>query len=204
MNVHIPSKDTLYYIFLCFGLIGALYGAFKIIKPIMKNWYINNVLKPVINDCVKPIENKLDQIYNQLTVNGGNLTVKDDLTNMRTSINILRAENRAQIALSDTPTFINDETGACVFVNDSICDMFGATKDEMLGYGWVNFLLDSEKKQKAENFERGLRSDTYIKDSYHVINGVTGEQIQCEYLATVTRDKYGKPVSVIGTVKRIS
>lgn len=204
MNVRFPDKETLYYIFLCFGIIGSLYGLFKIIKPIMKNWYINNVLKPVISECILPISNKVDLILNQLTVNGGNLTVKDDLTNMRTSINILRSENRAQIALSNTPTFINDETGNCIFVNEALCELFGATKDEMTGFGWVNFVLDSEKKQKIENFERSFKTDTYIKDSYHIINGITKEQICCEYLATVTRDKYGKPVSVIGTVKKIS
>ena len=202
MDVHLPTKDTLYYIFLCFGLIGSMYGVIKILKPVMKNWYINNILKPVISDCISPLSKKVDQILTQLTVNGGSVTVKDDLTNMKNSINILRSENRAQLYLSDSPTFINDETGKCVFVNDALCDLFGATKDEMLGFGWSNFLLDEEKKIKTENFARALKTDMNIKDSYHVKNGITGEIILCEYIATVTRDKVGRPISVIGSVKK--
>ena len=190
------------------ALIAALYGGWKVLyKPIM------NLLKKAIGvdvleanqiEMTKTLHylaEKAEQIHGQLTVNGGTVTIKDDLGMIKDSINIMRSELMSSVALSNTPTFINDPTGSCVFVNDALCSIYGANKEQMLGFGWTNFLDDNEKEVKADNWKKGVQYDSIFRDSYHVNNPITKQRFLCEYSANITRDKKGNPISIMGTVK---
>ena len=190
------------------ALIAALYGGWKVLyKPIM------NLLKKAIGvdvleanqiEMTKTLHylaEKAEQIHGQLTVNGGTVTIKDDLGMIKDSINIMRSELMSSVALSNTPTFINDPTGSCVFVNDALCSIYGANKEQMLGFGWTNFLDDNEKEVKADNWKKGVQYDSIFRDSYHVNNPITKQRLLCEYSANITRDKKGNPISIMGTVK---
>jgi len=193
------------------ALIAALYGGFKVLyKPIM------NLLKRAIGvdilesnqiemtKTLNYLAQKAEQIHGQLTINGGTVTIKDDLGMIKDSINIMRSELMSSVALSNTPTFINDPSGACIFVNDALCNIYGSKKEQMLGFGWTNFLDDNEKEVKAENWKKGVQYDSIFRDTYHINNPITGKRFMCEYSANITRDKKGNPISIMGTVKILS
>jgi PAS domain S-box-containing protein len=191
-----------------FAVIAALYGGWKVLyKPIM------NLLKKAIGvdvlesnqyemtKTLNYLAQKAEQIHSQLTINGGTVTIKDDLGMIKDSISIMRSELMSSVALSNTPTFINDPTGSCIFVNDALCNIFGSKKEQMLGFGWTNFLDDNEKEVKAENWKKGVQYDSIFRDTYHVNNPITGKRTLCEYSANITRDKKGSAISIMGTVK---
>lgn len=202
--MNLPYNEILNYIIVLGGAAGSVWAFFKFVKPIMKSWIKDKVIIPAIQDSMQGMNNKLDTVINQLTINGGTVTIKDDLQAIKAGLRNLREEQRAHISLSNEPTFINDASGSCIMVNDALCELFGATKDQMLGYGWINFLQDNEKQIKQDNWNRSLKTDAYIKDSYTVIRGETHEKINCEYAATIIRDAKNNVVSVLGKVKRIS
>ena len=209
--MQIPFIPELKDIIVIFTIIGMLYGAYRILKPKAVNWIqsklgISDLYKgqtEIQSDLKRGLE-KMDSMLVQLTINGGSVTIKDDLTSIKKSLGAIKSELRASLDASPIPTFINEASGSCVYVNEALCNLFGATREEMLGYGWINFLPDEEKKIKAENWQRGIKTDTSIRDRYHVIKGDTNEVMLCEYTATITRDSKGEPISILGTVKKIS
>jgi PAS domain S-box-containing protein len=220
--VQYPIHRFLEYILVLFAVIGGLYGAYKIIKPTAMSWIQNKFgvtelykgqaeIRADVKKAVSKQEavnirmlEKLDSVLVQLTINGGSVTVKDDLSSIKKNLNKIHAEIISYISLSPNPTFLNNEDGSCIAVNEALCNLFGATRDEMLGYGWINFLDDSEKNQKADNWKRGIQKDFSITDRYYITNGKTGERIYCEYVATITRDNEGKIMSIMGIVNRIN
>ena len=190
------------------AVIAALYGGWKVLhKPTMNLFkkaigvgvLENNQIE--MSNTLKYLAEKAEQIHSQLTLNGGTVTIKDDLGMIKDSISIMRSELMSSVALSNTPTFINDATGSCIFVNDALCNIYGSKKEEMLGFGWTNFLDDNEKELKAENWKRGIQHDSIFRDTYHVNNPITKQRFVCEYSANITRDKKGNPISIMGTVK---
>ena len=194
-----------------FALIAALFAGWKILhKPTMnllKKFIGVAILEENQNKMAITLEflaEKANQIHTQLTINGGTITIKDDLGMIKDSLAVIRAEQMATIELSSIPTFINNGDGECTFVNQALCNLFGAkSKEEMLMFSWTNFLDDNEKHIKADNYIRSLEVNNVIRDSYHVNNPIKKTRTFCEYNATVTRDKSGKIRSVIGNVRSL-
>lgn len=220
-------------ILVVFALIGAIYGAYKVLKKPLMNFIkrltgiselethhaiISKTLADVTdklaaipklqdnqNEMAKTLSflsEKVTQIHNQLTINGGAVTIKDDLGAIKDSLNVIRAEQMATIELSSIPTFINNGKGECIFVNDALCKLFGAKqKEEMLNYSWTNFLDDDEKQKKAEYYSHSIKINDVVRDHYHINNPITKTRCHAEYSATVTRDRNGAVKSVMGTFR---
>ncbi len=144
----------------------------------------------------------INEIRNQLTTNGGK-TIKDDMVWIKNELTGQNARMLDFIALSVIPTFVSDSKGACIAVNQALMELFGASREQMLGFGWINFLIDTEKNQKRVNWENAVKYDDFIKDRYHIINGKTQKIIYCEYAANFTRGKMNEVISIMGTVTEI-
>lgn len=207
--MHIAFISELKDALVLFAFIGGIYGAYKVLKNPLMSWIksklgISDLYEgqaELKTDMKRGLE-KLDAVMTQLTINGGSVTVKDDLSIIKKDIKALGSEMRAFTEFSESPIFINNRDGTCTYVNEAICKLFGAKREEMLGFGWVNFLPDDERYVKSENWLRSIQKDSVINDTYHIINGVTGEKIFCEYTATITRDLKGDPITIVGTVRK--
>lgn len=128
---------------------GVIFIAFK---KIMKK------LQPHLEilENLQKLTKTVNEINGQFQKNGGG-SLKDSVVelsqNVKANTEIVKNIENTQTWLLDTnpiPMFQSDETGKCSYVNSSYCQMLGRTKEELLGNGWKNCLVQ-EKRQEVFN-----------------------------------------------------
>jgi PAS domain S-box-containing protein len=149
----------------------------------------------------KPASVFIKKVDYEINNNGGK-SIKDMMESANEMLIRISAMNDAMLAISDQNIYKCSSDGKCTFANDSLCDLYGATLEEMLGYGWINFIEPSEREATQKNWERAVEYDSSITAEYTIINGTTGEKIPCFYKAAIKRTKEGKIISILGIVKR--
>lgn len=116
-------------------------------------------------------------------------------------LELLKSLQDAKFHLSSDCIFQCDKYGKCVRVNQSICDLFGADEDEMLGYGWADFIAEDERGEAEKYWKERVLTNTIIKSEYPIINRKTNTKVECSYIAYVKRDK-GQIISIFGIVNK--
>ena len=198
-------------------------GIYKLLNPIFMKW-INKKIDESIrkgNTIVQVMdimeENReslkeqkiiLNLIKKEVLPNGGHGgidQIKNKLNNIQISINTQDAKMECFNELSPNAIFENNEYGYCISANQALLDMFGAEKKEdILGTGWVNYIVDGEKNQKRLNWENGVKYDKYIKDNYHIIHGKTKQIKHLEYSVTIKRNEDKKIIAIMGSIKELN
>ena len=149
----------------------------------------------------KPCYELLNKIKYEINNNGGK-SIKDLVEKINESITKLSAMNDAMLSISEQCIFKCSSDGRCTFANESLCELYGATQEEMMGFGWINFLLQSERDDNEKNWKRAIENDSSVSSEYTVVHGITGEKIPCYYKAAIKRDSTGKIVSILGIVHK--
>jgi PAS domain S-box-containing protein len=148
-----------------------------------------------------PCKTFVNKILYELNNNGGK-SIKDLVEKTNDTVLRLAASSDAMMAISDQCIFKCDEAGMCTFANDSLCELYGATVEEMMGFGWMNFLLHSEREQSEKNWLRAVKSDNVVSFDYTVVNGRTREKVPCMYKAAIKRDADGEVIGILGVVNK--
>ena len=186
-------------------------GAWAAVKAIVWAYRRVNKVATPIKQFVKQHEDntqKITYIADQLNFNGGKsvkdvvFKTSDDVEQIKGDIKSIGDRQTAMIELNDTAMFENDSEGKCVTANDAICTLFGATKNQMLGFGWLNYIEDSEEQR--EIWERAIETDNEISHEYVIINGVTQERIKAKYIAHIKRDDEGNILNITGKVFKLN
>jgi PAS domain S-box-containing protein len=122
-----------------------------------KRWIINKINMiagtALLHERQKSIESKLDKIIYELTINGGNST-KDVIKSVRDAV--VRVESRQQ-ALLDTidgheGLFECNLSGEWIWVNKKLCYLLGVTKEDLLGYGFINYIKQEYRENVREEY----------------------------------------------------
>lgn len=107
------------------------------------------------------------------------------------------------IHLSDHAMFVCDGEGLCILANVAVCELFGASENQMKGYGWLNFLHPDDRKMASEVWKESMQTgSTDIKARYRIIHGHTEEEIEAVYHAIISRDEESKVIISIGRVNK--
>lgn len=191
----------------------------KILKFIIENWKDIGLFcggiwaifiggKKLYLSAFLPLKNwitKMDKAADQLEFNGGS-SIKDMVKQTRDSLGVLIKKidvvKNSQIAMfeiSPVGMFENDSTGKCIRANAALCNMFGTTQNKMLGYGWLNYIKNSEQEREA--FEQAIETDNEITRDYVILYGDKHEiEIPATYVAHIKRDENGNVINVTGKV----
>lgn len=176
--------------------IGGAYAFFK--------WLHKAVWKPssLFIDRVK-------KALSELEPNGGGSIkdiVKSDhaaLKELGADVKLIKTVQKANIRLNPDCIFQCDSHSKCIMANDSLCRLFGATKEQMLGFGWASFIKPSEREDAREAWESAVENDNEITYEYTIIHGVTGDEIKCIYTAYIDRNPNTNEVmSIFGIVNK--
>lgn len=131
---------------------------------------------------------------------------KDKVGKVQRDISVMKAAMDANFQLSPDCIFqCAPPDGRCIMVNESICRLYGADREQLLGYGWTNFIddsVDEDAKETAKDYwKQAVISDNVINSQYTIINGFTGERIPCVYTAYVKRNgETNEIISIFGIV----
>lgn len=167
-------------------IIGGIWYVLKKFRPLTK---IQNGLRSIIvdanaqamNEQLKPLHAKVDEIFEQITVNGYRKgTLRDKLGQIDEAIHMLTLNQRTNIDNSPLPRFECDATGKCIWVNEAVCELFGQTFNEMIsadGLGWLASIEEPEKVFEVWN-EAVKTRIPYYKE-YYVRNDKTHKRHKC-------------------------
>jgi PAS domain S-box-containing protein len=152
--------------------------------------------------CWMPLKKKFDNLNYQLNNNGGKSLV-DLAQKMDRNIDKLTAVSEGLLMLNDQCIFRCNDDGRCIFANQALCDLYGASREDMMGFGWLNFIKQSEREDAKHNWENAIENDNQVNYKYTVISGDTGEEIKCKYTAVIKRNDKFEIISILGIVTRI-
>lgn len=162
-----------------------------------------NVLSKRFNKWLDKINStaaKVDNIEKFVLPNGGK-SINDAVVRVENKIDIITSRQDANFNLNELPMFECDEFGECINANDSLCKLFGASKNQMLGNGWLHYLVDSERQKKV--WLDAVESDNEITSNYTINYGLSGTLIEAKYMAHIRRDNNDKVINVTGKVIKI-
>lgn len=204
---------------LCTAIL-AMFGVWgKIIKPYLEKREAKRTLriqeiKRRIDETERLVANqalffrhidemtdKLNLIMSEFKPNGGS-TLRDRIVDIGNNISIIIVERDATFQLSADAMFKADKNGYCTAANQSLCNLYGATSEQMLGHGWFNFISESDRNRVKEEWQSIIESGREISIYYYIDNPETGEVFPAHFRAIITRDKMGEVVSIIGAVQR--
>ena len=101
--------------------------------------------------------------------------------------------------LSDIAMFETDAEGYCIRVNQALCNLYGATKEQMIGTGWLQFIIESEDEK--EFWLQAMLHDNEVDREYTVNVGKRKDNPKkCRYNAIINRDPQGQVINVMGKV----
>ncbi len=188
----------------------ALYGTYVGSTWVALRWLRKTVYRPSKawwkkqSDFIEEIKEGLKELKH----NGGqsikDISVQNKLALIKIGKDVvsMKADQDADFQLSREARFKCNSLGECNAVNDSLCRLYGATDEKLLGYNWLSY-VHQNSRNSVENFWRnGLKSNSVISSDYSIVNGETDEEIQCEYVAYVKRNSDGEIISISGIVNK--
>ena len=164
-------------------------GIFLFIKRLRIIARINKAFRDIIieasRECIieqlKPLNAKIDEVYEQITVNGYRKgTLRDKLGQIDDAIHMLMLNQRTNIDNSPQPRFECDANGKCTWVNEALCALFGQSFNEMIsadGSGWLASIEEPEKVFEVWS-EAVCTKIPYYKE-YVVRNDKLKKRIKC-------------------------
>lgn len=161
-------------------------------------WSFRNIYKP-LKAKYKVWDNALMELQN----NGGS-SMKDRIDSMSKDIKVMKITQEADIQLNSDARFQCSPDGNCIMVNDSLCRLFGGSKEELLGIGWLNFIEPEEREDVIEAWREALKSNLEMAYDYNIKHGSSGEKIWVHYKSYIKRNANREIISIFGIVHKKS
>lgn len=177
------------------GFITAIGIIILFIKRCMKK------LKPhfEILENLKKLSNTVDIIYKEFRPNGGSsfsdrLSVlsKDVKENTELTKNI-ESIQLWRINIDPVPIFHSNEEGEASYVNPAYCSLLKRTKEELLGNGWKNCLIQEKRQEVIDEWKTCVKEKRAFERFIEVEDREGKEYI---VKVTATRTSSGKYLGV--------
>lgn len=169
-----------------------------------------NLGRPLWASCGLPVCRycwALARMPLELTSNGGG-SVKDLAKlaieqNERISqqVSQINARSLAWLSISPNAIFISDETGRCTLVNRSYMRLAGRGQEELIGSGWLNCVIESDRRRVEEAWQDCVDAGREFDMSYGFEHS-NGKKFRVRVHAHVMTDERLKPVGYMGLVMR--
>lgn len=180
-------------------------------KSILKPLWLKHLKKQKEQDSVlinqskffvhiEEMTEKILEISKELKPNGGG-SIKDQVKQIANDVRIIRIERDATFHLAKEPMFKTDEKGYYVSCNSAFCSLMGVPEQEILGLGWLNFIVTEDKERVWEEWENIIESGKEISTYYTIKKPQTMDLIPVKCRAVINRDS-SNIVSIIGTIEK--
>lgn len=150
----------------------------------------------------KELAAKIEKIASETIPNGSNTIriVNDAVFDIQKSVKKIETKIDARNEIEKACLFECNELGECISANSALCDLFGTTQDQMLGYGWGKFIHEADVDRVFKNWERALNSHSHeIVDYYRIRSGRDRSIKSVEY-KNVFKYEDDKLIATFGTV----
>lgn len=139
---------------------------------------------------------KITRIYQEVTPNGGT-SLKDSVHRIETRQLIQEQRQHAYVSHLDVPIFETDAVGNCTWINKAYLEFVGASPEEILGTGWLNFIEYEDQAKVAEHWAIAVRDHRAFRLEYEMLTPTGKVKVVSD--TTVVRDNAGQLLGYIGT-----
>jgi PAS domain S-box-containing protein len=131
--------------------------------------------------------------------------IKKTVTLHAKNIEYIHSMVSGLIRLLHDPFFVCDSEGYCTEANMALCELFGATQEQMMGSGWSNFIVAADRERAWAEWITGVKTGSVdIVGFYKIRHGISRKTIDVTYRATIHHDKTGDVVVVcVGKAKEV-
>lgn len=207
MNFDYLEQEYIKYLVIAVSFILFLNQKVRMAGMVMFKW-LKGIYRSIT--YIFSIPRKLDSIdvylkdlKKELSYNGGN-TLKDAVTKSLELLTLLKLKFTYQLSTSETPMFECEPVeGKCIWVNNALCELFGMAHEEMLGFGWLAGVNESEREDVYNHWNIAVTKKIPYSWTYSVINQKTGKEIRCRAGANTIVLSNGKILEYCGYVTPI-
>lgn len=202
MQLSLDSTEK--FVSLCLGVIAFAGIVFrKIILPKYQAWNAAKRKKQELFDSIPNLKAELLEVKSKL-----NKFVEEEITlKLKEIKNIfLVDQERIHILFEElgVACFQADQNGKCIWVNRRTEDLFGASEENLLENGWLDYLRWEDYDITRQKWNDSVAHNTNYKVRYRIVNKIQHREILCEAMAypIVAADKtvlgfFGKVVEII-------
>lgn len=149
------------------------------------------------------MDTSIKSIKKELTYNGGN-SLKDVVAKTLKLATLLELRHKYELNISEKPMYECEASGGrCTWVNDSLCELFGMSHEEMLGLGWLRAIKEEERQEVYEHWMHAIQTNIPYSWSYTIVNQKTGDEIEVKSTANAVSLSNGTILQYHGTVSPI-
>lgn len=172
-----------------FSLVGSIYVFYTWVWKNYRNWwmryrYYHNTGYYLVKDIEDHFGAEAGAIIKKLISDKGYSIL---LSQKRLDI----IENAINIGI-----YLCDASGKCTYTNKVLAEMFGLQQSDMLGYGWLQPIIDKQKTHY--NWRFSVDNKIPYKDEYEI--EVDGETKQC-YTEAIQSIEDGIVIGFVGFVR---
>lgn len=139
---------------------------------------------------------KKDQLI--LDLQDSRITLVAELTAATLKLGQCGRAHRRLITALNIPYWECDHDGKLMFANGPWLKMFGLSKDEALGEGWLKAIPEDKKQELLVEWYSRVVDETDGKISFTIKNAVTGETTEAQAIYAVKFDTHSEVYKIIG------
>lgn len=136
----------------------------------------------------------------ELQPNGGR-SVLDRVRRLDNTIEELNARQRAVLDRDPVPVYECDPEGRCTYANIALCELFGLSEKDMLGFGWLESLHPDERIRVHGLWTECVRKRIPYECRYDVRDPGTHAVVPARTVAHPMLSKTGDLLGYHGTVR---
>ena len=169
-----------------------LLAPFGVVGGLIWKFWLKNKFKEI-----SELYLKIQIIAQEFRPNGGS-TLRDAINRIETKVSIQQQTTTAIIKSFPIGTWISDEHGRCIDVNNNLCRITGRTEGEIKGNNWSNWIIEKEEVQ--EEWERCVLHDSNFDMDYTFIRTDRLKQ-KVHGFAQRLKNEKGELIGFLGTLE---
>ncbi len=182
------------------GAIGAiyLYVSKKIVTPV-KN-YFNSISDSI--GQIPTINTRISDISKELSTNGG-MSIKDSVNRIDKNMHYLEQRQKAILTSSKQICYFEtDNHGNVTTVNRLYQRLTNRTIEELLGYGWLNIIEESDREKVRSEWNRCISNIEEFHDIFYIQN-IDGIKYRVRIEAFPIKSKDDSLLGYVGFLKEV-
>jgi PAS domain S-box-containing protein len=182
------------------GAIGAiyLYVSKKIVIPVKK--YFSSISDSI--GQIPKINNQISEISKELSTNGG-MSIKDSVNRIDKNMHYLEQRQKAILTSSKQICYFEtDSRGNVTTVNRLYQRLTNRTIEELLGYGWLNTIEESDREEVRSEWNRCISNIEEFHDIFYIQN-TDGIKYRVRIEAFPIKSKDDSLLGYVGFLKEV-
>lgn len=172
------------------ALLAAVYTTWKIVIPVGKH----------LTRTFTLIE-EIEKLCRELEPNHGS-SIKDAIHRIEARLMLIEARNDALLSDHSFGIFHCDKSGSNLYVNRTYSRMLAASSEDLLGFGWKNFIEDAELERYDKEWKEAFEDGREFKGKL-VFTTSDGRHVRTSIKTYVLHDLSNSVIGYLGLVSNL-